>query len=165
MKTSTRIVAMLVAVIAAVMLNGVQPAQAAAPSVQGQINAQLAAYPGGIQINATEVSYGGGRFVITFARSGGATTLATADCPSGWYCFYDGVNYTYPRGRLSDCGYQDLGTWGWRNRVDSAYYNLSRGSTAFVENSGLVLFVVSTVVRGLPKVAYPNQADYVMRTC
>lgn len=135
------------------------------PAVQQQIAAQLAAAPGGVRINATEVAYDGGRFVVSFQPR--VTTGLTADCPSGWFCFYDEVNYGYPRGRLSDCGFQDLGDWGWRNRVESTYYNLTTGSVAYLDraNPSVVLFAVGTGLRGLAKVAYPNIADYVMRTC
>ncbi|MET8251417.1 DUF6082 family protein [Micromonospora sp. NPDC005197] len=58
-------------------------------------------------------------------------TLVAADCPSGWYCFYEWPNYGYPRGRLSDCGRQSLATWQWQFRVESAHYNLGSGSVSF----------------------------------
>jgi hypothetical protein len=65
----------------------------------------------------------------------GAAVLRAAalpDCPSGWFCFYDGTNFNYPRGRLSDCGWQDLGRYGWSDRTSSI--DNSTGSTIDYEN-------------------------------
>ncbi|HZM78323.1 MAG TPA: peptidase inhibitor family I36 protein [Candidatus Limnocylindrales bacterium] len=104
-------------------------------SVQAQIDAQLTAFPGGKQISEIEVAYDGGRFVITFARPT-HSVAGTADCPSGWYCFYDGINFGYPRGKLSDCGWQNLATWGWDDRTESVHYNVSTGSVTFIDNDG-----------------------------
>src|SRR5262245_36119693 len=84
------------------------------------VAAYLAAHPGGERIGGADISYDHGRFVVTVVAPPGLT--AAPDCPSGWFCFYDGVNYGYPRGRLSDCGFQDLGWWGWRDRTESAAY-------------------------------------------
>lgn len=50
----------------------------------------------------------------------GVTALAgLPDCPATWFCFYDGTNYGYPRGKQRDCGWQDLKTWGWNDRTSS----------------------------------------------
>jgi hypothetical protein len=141
------------------------PAQAA--TVQDRVDAYLAAYPGGTQIGAADIAYGGGKFVVTVVRTG--FTAAAPDCPSNWFCFYDGPNYTYPRGKLSDCGAQDLGTWGWRNRVASVHYRMSTGSVTFINETGSTdtpLFTASTTRRTIADVA-PNRdkADYVYRTC
>ncbi len=126
----------------------------------------LAAHPGGTQINAREISYNDGALIVTVSRDVG--TLAAPDCPSGFFCFYDGVNYTYPRGKLSGCGWQDLGTWGWRNRVASVDYDMREGTVGFLNEAGssdTLLFSVGTSRRSIPDV-YPNRdkADYVSRT-
>ncbi len=148
---------------------------AAAPSttpVQAQINAHLAAYPGGTQINATEISYADGKFIITFVPAGGVSPNA-ADCPSGWFCFYDQVNFGYPRGKLSDCGWQDLAWWGWQDRTESAHFNLPAGSVSFINHGATpdhsfdaTVFSVSTSVPTDNDVApYRNVADHVYRFC
>ncbi|MFY1690945.1 peptidase inhibitor family I36 protein [Plantactinospora sp. WMMB782] len=93
------------------------------------------------------------------------TRAAVADCPQGWFCFYDRTSYGYPRGRRSDCGRQDPAAWGWRYRVESAHYNLSSGSVAFLY-SGSRLFSVGAAARALGDVApYRNWATHVHRYC
>ncbi|MFG1609582.1 peptidase inhibitor family I36 protein [Actinoplanes sp. NPDC049265] len=93
-----------------------------AAELRAQIDRQLQVVPGGEQTAVNEVSYGGGRFVVTFARPG-AAPLAVPDCPSGSFCFYDYLNFGYPRGRLSDKGWQDLATWNWHDRTESVHDN------------------------------------------
>lgn len=148
---------------------GVADDPAAGSTIEELIEAYLAEHPGGVRINETELAYDGGTFIVGVARPDGPAVLAAADCPSGWYCFYDGTNYTYPRGRLSDCGWQDLGTWGWRNRTESAHYNLSYGNTTFLDETGATdtkLFVISTANRTIADVSpHRNRADYVYRAC
>jgi hypothetical protein len=96
-----------------------------------QIALQLRIAPGGKQTAVNEVSYDDGRFVVTYALPG-ARAAALPDCPSGWFCFYDGTNFNYPRGRFSDCGWQDLGRYGWSDRTSSI--DNSTGSTIDYEN-------------------------------
>ncbi|WP_027346657.1 peptidase inhibitor family I36 protein [Hamadaea tsunoensis] len=152
------------------------PALAATPSpgaqgVQAQIDQYLAKAPGGKQINANEISYDGGVFVVTFAAFG--TSPTGADCPSGWFCFYDRTNYGYPRGKLSSCGWQDLAWWGWNDMTESVHYNMSSGSVSFINHGryadhsdDTVLFTVSTTSRYLSDVSpYRNVADHVYRSC
>lgn len=142
-------------------------------SVQDQIDRYLAAAPGGTQISPTEISYADATFVVTFVRPPTANLAATADCPSGWFCFYDGINYTYPRGKLSSCGWQDLADWGWNDRTESVHYNLSTGSVSYINHQtqpdhsdDVFLFSVSTTNRLDADVApYRNMADHVYRYC
>jgi len=145
---------------------------AAAIDAQIAVNAQLAAAPGGKQISPTEVSYAGGAFVVTVVRTD--NTSVGADCPPGWFCFYDRVNYGYPRGKLSSCGWQDLAWWAWNDRTESAHYNLSTGSVSFI-NHGMwtdhsddrVVFSVGAGNRYLSDVGSGNRniADHVYRFC
>jgi hypothetical protein len=150
------------------------PSAAAPPSttpLQAQINAHLAAYPGGTQIGATEISYADGKFIMTFVAAEKSTSAA--DCPSGWFCFYDQVNYGYPRGKLSSCGWQDLSWWGWQDRTESVHYNMSSGSVAFLNHwtapdhsFDYILFSISTSSRTDNDVSpYRNMADHVYRYC
>jgi hypothetical protein len=145
------------------------PGLARAAQTQREVTAYLIGHPGGRQINTTDIEYGNGAFIVTVVPAAPRVTIAALDCPAGWYCFYDGVNFGYPRGKLSDCGFQDLGTWGWRNRTDSVQYNLSSGSVTFINETGATdtaLFSVSTTKRTIADVnPYRNQADYVYRTC
>jgi hypothetical protein len=143
------------------------PAVAVPPDGTTPRDAYLATHPGGTAINHTEISYSGGTFIVTVSPATG--TRATADCPSGWFCFYDGVNFGYPRGRLSSCGFQDLGAWGWRNRTESVHYNAASGSASFINESGstdTTLFQASSSRRQLATVSpNGNKADYVYRYC
>jgi hypothetical protein len=145
----------------------------ASSTVQQQVDAYLAEHPGGNQINPTEIAYPGG-FVVALAPVAALAPpapnlAAAADCPSGWFCFYDGINYRYPRGRLSDCGFQDLARWGWTNRTESVHYNMSSGSVTFYNHTSsgdTPLFTISTTRRTDNDVSpYRNQADRVYRTC
>ncbi|MEV0570771.1 peptidase inhibitor family I36 protein [Dactylosporangium sp. NPDC050588] len=136
---------------------------------QHLVDAYLAENPGGVQTGPSDISYSGGRFVVTVTRP--AASLAGADCPSGWFCFYDKINFGYPRGRLSDCSWQDLGTWGWRNRTESVAYNLGSGYVTFLDTDGtyIALFSVgaynSGKARSIADVgAGRNRADEVYRT-
>jgi hypothetical protein len=157
-----------------VLIAPAAPVTAAAPSTkataQELINAQLAAAPGGKQISPTEVSYGD--FVVTVVRTD--NTSVGADCPAGWFCFYDRVNYGYPRGKLSSCGWQDLATWAWNDRTESVHYNLSTGSVSFINHGtrpdhsdDRVLFSVGVSNRYLSDVGPANRniADHVYRFC
>ncbi|GAA4717417.1 hypothetical protein Prum_020190 [Phytohabitans rumicis] len=158
---SIRAVATLLAAVSAVVTIA---APAGAGAVQERIDRYLIDNPGGIQVSATDIAYGD--LIVTVVRSAAA---GVPDCPSGWFCFYDGANYTYPRGKLSDCGPQDLGTWNWRNRVASVDYQSSTGSVTFINETGATdtaLFTASTSRRRIPDVA-PNRdkADYVYRSC
>jgi len=160
----------ILAVAALVLSTGAAATAAPAGSgatVQRQVDVYLAAHPGGVQINSTEISYAGGAFVVTVVRPAG--TFASPDCPAGWFCFYDRTNFNYPRGKLRDCGWQDLGWWGWRDRTESVHYNLSLGSVVFINETGATdtaIFTVSTTKRTIADV-YPNRnrADYVFRYC
>jgi len=147
-------------------------AQPARPGdVQAQIDAHLRAYPGGVQTGPTEITYDNGVFVMTFVRSE-VSAEGLADCPWGWFCFYDFINYGYPRGKLSDCGWQDLAQWGWSNRTESAHYNMASGSVAFINHSGqnhafdVSVFGVGTSEPNLADTyPYRNTADHVQRYC
>jgi hypothetical protein len=115
----------------------------------------LADHPGGEAVNDNEISYGGGVFVVTLRPLG---ALGVPDCPSGWYCFYDKIDFGYPRGKLSACGRQDLANWGWQYRIESAHYNMSAGYVVFYYND-LPLFSVGVDNRTLSDVdPYRNLA-------
>lgn len=120
------------------------------------------------QATPTEPSYPSATSTGHIASAGRepSAALALATCPSGWFCFYDEAGFGQPYGKLSSCGWQNLATWGWQNRIDAAYYNLPKGSAAFYESSGTFLFQVSATNRSLSDV-YPlqNRADKVYRSC
>lgn len=123
----------------------------------------LSTHPGGAMLNDNEVSYQGGEFVVTLR--GPIGTQGTADCPAGWYCFYESPNFGYPRGRLADCGRQGLFTWSWQYRVESAHYNIVHGSAAFYYYDTR-LFEVGAGNRVRSDAApYRNWANYVVRYC
>jgi hypothetical protein len=92
-----------------------------AAELQAQIDLQLERFPGGTQTAPNEVTYGNGRFVVTYAMPGMVRPMGVADCPVGWFCFYEYTNYGYPRGSLRDKGWQDLANWGWHDRTESVH--------------------------------------------
>jgi hypothetical protein len=123
----------------------------------------LAKHPGGTVLNDNEISYADGRFVVTLVKP--PTANAIADCPAGWFCFYDRTAYGYPRGRLSDCGWQSLITYGWQDRVESVYYNLPRGSVEF-RDYGTPIFSVTAAAKADSDVSpFRNRATEVYRRC
>lgn len=138
--------------------------QTAASAASTPVAAYLAANPGGVPINDNEISYGSGAFIVTLAPPTG-TLAGVADCPTGWYCFYDRVDFGYPRGKLSSCGTQNLATWGWQYRTESVHYALARGFTDFYYN-GTWLFKVGLEKPAIADVApHRNWANVVKRTC
>ncbi|MEV6690357.1 hypothetical protein AB0M35_02605 [Micromonospora sp. NPDC051196] len=95
-----------------------------------------------------------------------AGTYAAADCPRGWFCFYDLPNFGYPRGQLSSCGWQSLSTWSWQFRVDSAHFNLDSGYVAFYYQKTQELFRISAVNRVRSDAAPKRDwATHVYRYC
>jgi hypothetical protein len=165
---------LILAIVAVTTLTPALADPSPSPSdVQAQIDAQLKAYPGGVQISPTEVSYDNGRFVMTFVQAEPAVA-GSADCPFGWFCFYDNRNYGYPRGKLSDCGWQDLAVWGWQDRTESVHYNMSSGSVAFINHVPTpwehaydeFAFGVGTSLPHLSDTSpYRNTVDHVERFC
>jgi len=148
--------------------------------LQRQVRLQLDLYPGGVQTAANEVSYDGGKFVITFAQPAGVHSasdmvlLGEPDCPSGWFCFYDYANYGYPRGKLSDCGAQDLWQYGWNDRAESQHNNTYTGVSFFnhigafhgyfsISPSDQELAFASSLTAS--NFQYPNMIDHVSRFC
>lgn len=156
--------ALLVAVLSGLLIVVSTPGPTRAAAVGGpDVAAYLAAHPGGTAISDNEISYGGGTFVVTLERPVG--TFVAADCPSGWYCFYEWPNYGYPRGRLSDCGRQSLATWQWQFRVESAHYNLGSGSVSFYYYDTR-LFDIGAGNRVRSDAApFRNWPNYVQRRC
>ncbi|MEH1130151.1 hypothetical protein [Micromonospora sp. CPCC 206061] len=145
--------------------------------LQAQIKEQLRRAPGGVQIADNEVSYDNGRFIMTFARPGertrdDASTLAV-DCGGYRFCFFDGPNFTYPRGRLNDCGWQDLWTFNWGDRVESSaqvrpspVFVLYIGHGAYPNHSDDdVYWFTDGNDREVATVPNPNAADHVNQNC
>ncbi|MFI9639406.1 hypothetical protein ACIG87_04945 [Micromonospora sp. NPDC051925] len=158
----------LAALFGAVLATAVVPGPALAASAERathhrEMAAYLAAHPGGTVINDNEVSYGDGAFVVTLRAPVRAN--AVADCPLGWYCFYDRPQFGYPRGKLSSCGRQNLATWDWQFRIESAHYNMGSGSVTFYYYDTR-LFSIGAGDRTRTD-ASPNRnwANYVSRTC
>lgn len=100
----------------------------------------------------------------TPAAAAPAVIAGAPDCPRGWFCFYDYANYGYPRGKLSDCGAQDLGTWYWRNRTDSVQNNSSVVVRFYngTIGSGQLLFTVYPGYAMSTVSPNQNRADYVV---
>ncbi|GIJ19820.1 hypothetical protein [Micromonospora lutea] len=121
-------------IVAVLVVGGTLPAPALAGTparvaVREELTRYLAAHPGGTVLNDNEISYQGGEVIVTLDAPVG--TYGVADCPSGWFCFYEWPHYGYPRGKLSSCGWQNLSNWSWQFRVESAHYNLGSGHVGF----------------------------------
>jgi hypothetical protein len=125
---------------------------AAASPVSPGVVSYLAEHPGGKLIGGNEISYDDGRFVVTITPP--EHINGYVDCPKGWFCFYDRADFGYPRGRLSSCYGQSLATWGWQDRVESAYYNIDRGYVWFFDY-GAPLFSIGA---GFPSRDYLGSA-------
>ncbi|MBY8872332.1 hypothetical protein K7640_10825 [Micromonospora sp. PLK6-60] len=123
----------------------------------------LAAHPGGVPVSANEISYGDGAVLVTLRPPVGVYALA--DCPWGWYCFYDRPDFGYPRGKLSSCGRQNLADWQWQFRIGSAHYNMASGSATFYYNDTALFSVgVGNPVRA-DAAPWRDWANYVNRRC
>ncbi|MGK5521455.1 hypothetical protein ACSNN9_19170 [Micromonospora sp. URMC 107] len=168
MVSAIRFRAALAAVLVCALVLVTAPASASAgardrAAAREEMRRYLSTHPGGTPINDNEISYGGGTFVVTLRAPVG--TYGMADCPQGWFCFYDRPSFGYPRGRLSDCGRQSLFTWQWQYRVESAHYNIASGSVSFYYH-GTRLFDVGAANRVRSDAApYRNWANYVERRC
>ncbi|MFJ5265300.1 peptidase inhibitor family I36 protein [Streptomyces sp. NPDC088387] len=136
-------------------------------SVQAQVDRQLRIAPGGEQTGRNEVSYNDGSFVVTFAPPG-AEPLGLSDCPSGWFCFWDGGSYTGSMGQLSSCGWQDLDDFGWSDRVSSVYNRTSDDVRYYNhhDSGDELLFTNQAGKNGnLTTGTSNNKADHVNRLC
>ncbi|WP_344053944.1 peptidase inhibitor family I36 protein, partial [Planotetraspora silvatica] len=136
--------------------------------LRDQIALQMKIAPGGKQTSLNEVSYDNGKFVVTYALPGQQVALGVADCPSGWFCFYENINFGYPRGKLSSCGRQDLATWGWRDRISSVD-NSTTSSVDYWEalNWETDLYLFTNYNPGPLSYLYDfnDRADVVFRNC
>jgi hypothetical protein len=115
-----RSIVLATAAIGALIAAGAGPAAAAptASSLQQQIDEQLRLAPGGTQTSANQIAWRNGTVVMTFPQ-GGVGTFAASDCPAGWFCFWQHSNFEGRRLQFSDCGQQDLVTYGFRNQTSS----------------------------------------------
>ncbi|WP_431977728.1 hypothetical protein [Micromonospora haikouensis] len=158
--------ALLVGVLGWLLLGASSPPPAWAssdrPGLGQEMRDYLARHPGGRAINDNEISYDGGAFVVTLRAP---VQAYGADCPKGWFCFYEWPNYGYPRGQLSSCGWQYLANWGWQLRAESAHYNMTTGYVTFSYYDS-PLFTVSTTSRARSDASpYRNLANYVYHRC
>ncbi|MEU7959646.1 peptidase inhibitor family I36 protein [Micromonospora humida] len=135
----------------------------AARAVSAEAAAYLVAHPGGTVLNDNEISYGDGDLIVTLRAK--PRSSAAADCPLGWYCFYDRPNFGYPRGKLSSCGRQNLATWDWQFRIESVHYNMGSGSVTFYYDGSPLFTVGSGNHVRTDASPYRNWANYVSRTC
>jgi hypothetical protein len=160
MRTTTLQIATSIAVCMLTILGNPQPAAA---GLDAAAQAYLAANPGGQLLATNEISYDNGKFIVAVTPP--RTTQAAPDCPYNWFCFYDGPDFNYPRGRLSDCGWQNLATWKWDYRIESVHYNMPRGSVLYLNDSS-GLFQVGVGNQTMNSVR-PNQnrANWVYRNC
>src|SRR5262249_51077059 len=135
----------------------------AASLARTTITGYLATHPGATPFGDNEVAYLGGAVVVTRNQTSG--TPAGADCPAGWFCFYDRANFGYPRGRLSGCGYHDLGAWFWRTRIGSVHNNTSTAVVFYdgIRGAARWLFTAGPGEARSSVAPHQNQADFVIR--
>ncbi|WP_371661816.1 peptidase inhibitor family I36 protein [Streptomyces sp. NBC_00280] len=96
------------------------------------------------------------------AATGQALGALAPSCPDNWFCFYDGTNWV-TRGRLSDCGWQNLANWGWQNRIESTYNNTD--DWVWYEDVATGNGWWDAPRTYYASVPYPNTADWVYREC
>jgi peptidase inhibitor family I36 len=136
-----------------------------AAELDKQLELQLKLAPGGKRTARNEITYNGGKFVVTYALPGTSTVAGVPDCPSGWFCFYEHTNYGYPRGKLSDCGWQNLWQYGWDDRISSVH-NRTSTTVEYWEDDPVDWFLFDNwAYEGRPQVPYSNMADFVIRLC
>ena len=141
------------------ILVGAAPTRAPAPASPGTFTASAST-------GSTTVEYRGAGSVEAMQRITPSSPFAAVSCPSEWFCFYDETYFIEPRGKLSDCGWQYLSEYRWAYRIESAYYNLPKGSAKFYDSNGNYLFQVSAANRSLSNVgAHQNKATKVYRSC
>ncbi|MFI5835017.1 hypothetical protein ACIA5A_15230 [Micromonospora sp. NPDC051300] len=153
-------------VVAAVLGGALIAVAAPAPAVAAahrELTDYLAAHPGGVPVDANEISYGDGALLVTLRAPVGVHALA--DCPRGWFCFYDRPDFGYPRGKLSDCGRQNLATWQWQFRIGSAHYNMSSGKATFSYNDTALFTVGVTNPVRTDAAPWRDWANFVTRRC
>ncbi|WP_433227373.1 peptidase inhibitor family I36 protein [Actinomadura formosensis] len=113
----------------------ITPWAVAAPSpdllVQQQVDDQIRSY-GGIQTGPSEVSYKGGDVKLIIAKKQAA---GTANCPSGWYCFYQYKDWGGRRLQFKDCGSnQSLTDYGFGN-LTTSWHNNSKNTVEVYDKS------------------------------
>jgi hypothetical protein len=137
--------------------------------LQAQIDLQLRIAPGGEQTDLNEVSYRGAKFIVSYPMPGESIS-GWPDCPLYWFCFYDHPTWGKPRGQLSDCGWQDLNTFGWSDRVESYDHSLVGSNVTYTNHTSgghgrdvpLWSAAAGTVSDTVP---HPNKADHVEFFC
>ncbi|GAA3349344.1 hypothetical protein GCM10020358_71120 [Amorphoplanes nipponensis] len=139
---SRRFISLVAMVIGAILAAAFQavPANAAAPSVQAQIDA-ITAEHGGQQTSATQVTWRGGAVVLDLVAPDRA--LASVEgCPSNAYCFYEHQNFNHnkPNGRMLT--FRDCTTAGLRQNLTD--YGFQDKTTSWVVNKSLRLVDVFT---------------------
>lgn len=137
-----------------------------------QIDLQLELTPGGRQTAVNEISYDGGTFVVTYPMPYAAAGVP--NCPSGWFCFYDGTQYNGARGKLSDCGWQNLEDYDWIDRTESVHNNtewavkyhnhMDYGDPSNGHSFDWHLFT-NNAYSAIASVPFRNSADHVSRRC
>ncbi|WP_435126158.1 hypothetical protein, partial [Micromonospora tulbaghiae] len=107
----------------------------------------------------------------TRVAAGDYSTLSSK-CSGGWFCFFDGINYTWPRGQLSDCGWQDLQNFGWVDRTESVAQNLPDGWVEYQnhtfgghENDEHLFYTDTLFDQDSDVSPYRNMADHVWYSC
>ncbi|GGM80935.1 peptidase inhibitor family I36 protein [Dactylosporangium sucinum] len=155
------IAAALIAVVTASA--AIPAATSATTATHAELTRYLREHPGGIPTAPDTISYLGGALVVTLRAP--ARAQGSPDCPSGWFCFYDRPGWGYPRGKLSDCWYQNLATWYWQDRTESVHNNTGTTVTFYdgAYRAGSAMFAAGAGV-ALSSVP-PNRANYVYRSC
>ncbi len=92
-------------------------------------------------------------------RTKAIKSLAWSDCPSGYACLWEHINYEGRRLQWRDPGIKNLADWGFRDQASSVN-NRRQGGLELVDFRGLqidpILFVrAGQYVSDLTRVAYP----------
>ncbi|WP_255953591.1 peptidase inhibitor family I36 protein [Streptomyces odontomachi] len=85
---------------------------------------------------------GGTASAAADAAGQNAPTAAPSSCPRGYFCAYQGVNYTGKEQKMGPCGVYELKGSGWSGS-GSWYNNQSDGIKAIMANKWLVTVYVT----------------------
>jgi hypothetical protein len=94
-----------------------------AAELDQQISEYLKLHPGGTKIAKNQVSHHDGNVITTFPDPTAVKALAGPNCPDGWFCAYDGRNYTGVRKQYTAYYFTDMGLDLFNDRAESLHNN------------------------------------------
>jgi hypothetical protein len=108
----------------------------------------LREHPGGVQINEDQIAWNDGNVVLSIPSSpppqsqdesssvdADISINAASDCPAGWFCLWQDINFTNRRLQFRDANCQNLTNFGF-NDLASSWFNRNGGAYRVYRNIG-----------------------------